>query len=52
MSWNKATQADVNADSATIATTAVGAGFRRGRLIAATSLVAVAALTLIDCGND
>ncbi|MGY5127230.1 hypothetical protein [Streptomyces nigrescens] len=55
MSWNKATKAtaaDVNADSTTTATTAVGAGFRRGRVLAAASLVAVAALALTACGND
>ncbi|GAO08092.1 hypothetical protein TPA0598_03_05530 [Streptomyces lydicamycinicus] len=53
MSWNKAAEAEVEVEAVrtTPTTHAAGSGFRRGRLIAAASLVAVASLALTACGQ-
>ncbi|MEU8686041.1 hypothetical protein [Streptomyces sp. NPDC048611] len=54
MSWNQHTEADVDANGSTsMAAASAGSTFRRrGRLIAAASLVAVASLALTACGGD
>ncbi|MGW3008623.1 hypothetical protein ACWC9R_07250 [Streptomyces sp. NPDC001219] len=53
MSGNQHTEADVDANGTTKAATSAGSTFRRrGRLIAAASLAAVASLALTACGGN
>ncbi|MEU8995418.1 hypothetical protein AB0952_03385 [Streptomyces caniferus] len=49
MSWNKASEVDADAHRTAAS---AGSAFRRGRRIAAASLVAVAAFSLTACGSD
>ncbi|MFK0263891.1 hypothetical protein ACIQU1_21515 [Streptomyces angustmyceticus] len=51
MSWNKGSEVDAEVRSAA-ASAATGSALRRGRRIAAASLVALAAFSLTACGSD
>ncbi|WP_030983037.1 hypothetical protein [Streptomyces sp. NRRL S-1813] len=51
MSWKKVSDVDADAHSATGSAPTAGSALRRGRRVAAASLVAVAALSLTACGS-
>ncbi|WP_260640471.1 hypothetical protein [Streptomyces angustmyceticus] len=52
MSWNKASEVDADVRSAAASAATAGSAARRGRRIAAASLIAVAAFSLTACGSD
>ncbi|MFJ5797719.1 hypothetical protein [Streptomyces decoyicus] len=51
MSWKKASDVDADAHSAIVSAPTARSALRRGRRVAAASLVAVAALSLTACGS-
>ncbi|MEU6328591.1 hypothetical protein ABZ851_15145 [Streptomyces sp. NPDC047049] len=51
MSWNEASEVDADVNHTAASPATVGSALRRGRRIAAASLIAVAALSLTACGS-